>query len=149
MFISCTPFSSKQLALLNSNIMVNISIWCFLPQKMLNKGCVLWTCIFLNTFEWPFLIQHLQPYKIKPPFFLFYLFYNIVLVLPHTGKCLLISWEVYPSVGVSQYTKYKGSEHSCTEDVYFFNPGFNKLIWAQDTLSVKTSYRISLKRYQL
>ena len=63
--------------------MVNISIWCFLPQKMLNKGCVLWTCIFLNTFEWPFLIQHLQPYKIKPPFFLFYLFYNIVLVLPH------------------------------------------------------------------
>ena len=77
-----------------------------------------------------------------------YLLYNIVLVLPYTDKRLLISWEVYLSVGDSQHTMYKGSENSCTEDAYFFNPGFNKLIWAQDTLSIKTSYRISLKRYQ-
>ena len=57
-----------------------------------------------------------------------YLLYNIVLVLPYTDKRLLISWEVYLSVGDSQHTMYKGSENSCTEDAYFFNPGFNKLI---------------------
>lgn len=37
-------------------------------------------------------------------------------------------WEVYPSVGDSQYTMYEGSENSCWEEAYFFNPAFTKLI---------------------
>ena len=59
---------------------------------------------------------------------LFNMLSRLVIAFLPRSKRLLISWEVYPSVGDSQYTIYKGSENSCTEDAYFFNPGFNKLI---------------------